>query len=464
VHEVYAGIGSNLGDRQANILAALQRLRARCEVTAVSAFYASPPAGGATGPEYLNLAVAVRTPLDRDAFEAFARAIEAAVGRSTSSIRLAPRPIDIDVLAIDGQVVRDDLEDRPYDAAPLAEIAPHLVRRRAFEFVRRVERSLHFSIDRQSLAPDVAISLERAGVRSVRRTIVSGSDANLRAYDAEFSMSNALGPNLAGAHMSRYSEILADTIDTCLRDDPNGSLAHLPGSIARAIVVAQDAPHAEVRVRASFGLERWTPVSALPTEERYTFLAIAYATPNGSRTLVGAEAFGMTACPCAQEMMRERSERKLREAGFDAGAAARALDAIPQATHNQRSRGSLLVGHPAKPQTVAVEDVIEIVENAMSSETYGLLKRPDEFFVVSKAHSRPRFVEDAARAMLAATLDMYGDLGDDAYVSARQVNDESIHKHDAFAQGFGTFGELRAELRGETIAERTRPSQWLRGS
>jgi GTP cyclohydrolase IV len=464
VHEVYAGIGSNLGDRQANILAALQRLRARCEVTAVSAFYASPPAGGATGPDYLNVAVAVRTPLDRGGFEAFARAIEAAVGRSTSSIRLAPRPIDIDVLAIDGQVVRDGLEDRHYDAAPLAEIAPDLVRRRDFDSVRRVERSLHFSVDRQSLAPDVAISLERAGVRSVRRTIVGGSDANLRPYDAEFSMSNALGPNRAGAHMSRYSEILADTLDKCLHDDPNGSLAHLPGAIARGIVDAQEAPHAEVRVRASFALERWTPVSALPTQERYAFLAIAYATPDGSRTLVGAEAFGMTACPCAQEMMREHSERRLREAGFDADAAARALDAIPHATHNQRSRGSLLVGHPAAPQTIAVEDVIEIVENAMSSETYGLLKRPDEFFVVNKAHSRPRFVEDAARAMLAATLDMYGDFGDDAFVSARQVNDESIHKHDAFAQGFGTFGELRAELRGETVAVRTRPSQWLRGS
>jgi GTP cyclohydrolase-4 len=464
VHEVYAGIGSNLGDRQANILAALQRLRARCEVTAVSAFYASPPAGGATGPEYLNVAVAVRTPLDRAGFEAFARAIEAAVGRSTSSIRLAPRPIDIDVLAIDGQVVRDRLEDRPYDAAPLAEIAPDLVRRRDFESVRRVERSLHFSVDRQSLAPDVAISLERAGVRSVRRTIVSGSDTNLRSYDAEFSMSNALGPNRAGAHMSRYSEILADTLDACLRNDPNGSLANLPGAIASGIVNAQEASHAQVRVRASFTLERWTPVSALPTQERYAFLAIAYATPSGSRTLVGAEAFGMTACPCAQEMMRESAERKLREAGFDADAAARALDAIPQATHNQRSLGSLLVGNPAAPETIAVEDVIEIVENAMSSETYGLLKRPDEFFVVSKAHSRPRFVEDAARAMLAATLDMYGDFGDDAYVSARQVNDESIHKHDAFAQGFGAFGELRAELRGETVEGRTRPSQWLRGS
>ncbi|HEY1429703.1 MAG TPA: 2-amino-4-hydroxy-6-hydroxymethyldihydropteridine diphosphokinase, partial [Candidatus Tumulicola sp.] len=57
MHQAYAGIGSNLGDRQANILAAVQRLRAGCEILAVSAFYASAPAGGATGPEYLNVAV-----------------------------------------------------------------------------------------------------------------------------------------------------------------------------------------------------------------------------------------------------------------------------------------------------------------------------------------------------------------------------------------------------------------------
>ncbi|HXM08066.1 MAG TPA: hypothetical protein VN936_11400, partial [Candidatus Acidoferrum sp.] len=66
------------------------------------------------------------------------------------------------------------------------------------------------------------------------------------------------------------------------------------------------------------------------------------------------------------------------------------------------------------------------------------------------------------RAMLAGALDMYADLGDDAFVSARQVNDESIHKHDAFAYGFGTFGELRAELHGEVPAQHTRPSRWLR--
>jgi GTP cyclohydrolase IV len=462
VHVVYVGIGSNLGDRQSNILAALQRLRSRCEVTAVSAFYASQPSGGATGPEYLNVAVALRTPLDRHQVEAFAREVEAAVGRSNAAVRLAPRPIDIDVLAVDGEIVRDRLEERVYDAAPLSEIAPELVRRRTFDGVRKIERSLHFAVDRQSQAPDVALSLERAGVCSVRRTIVTGSGPAVRAYDAEFTMSNALGPNRAGAHMSRYSELLSEALDASKDEDSDCDIARLPSAIARRIVDSQDAAHAEVRLRATFSLERWTPVSARPSQERYALLAMAFATHSGVRTLVGAEAYGMTACPCAQEMMRERSERALHDAGIDADTATRALDVIAQATHNQRSRGSLLLGYDGNSAAFAVEDAIELIENAMSSETYELLKRPDELFVVNKAHARPRFVEDAARAMLAGALDMYSDLPDDAFVSARQVNDESIHKHDAFAYGFGTFGELRAELRGETPVSRTRPSAWLR--
>ena len=80
----------------------------------------------------------------------------------------------------------------------------------------------------------------------------------------------------------------------------------------------------------------------------------------------------------------------------------------------------------------------------MSSETYDLLKRPDEFFVVNKAHHNPKFVEDVVRGILARALEMYADFGDETFVFASQINYESIHKHDAFAEGFGLFGELRA--------------------
>ena len=172
----------------------------------------------------------------------------------------------------------------------------------------------------------------------------------------------------------------------------------------------------------------------------------------------------MTACPCAQVMVREHSLHELDEAGFSEADAHRALDALPVATHNQRGRGI----DPARRRRTAcrrdrAEDLVEIVENSMSSETYDLLKRPDEFFIVNKAHHNPKFVEDVVRGILARALDMYADFPDDTFVFASQVNYESIHKHDAFAEAFGLFGELREELRtGTYVTPKTDIAAWLR--
>jgi GTP cyclohydrolase-4 len=163
-------------------------------------------------------------------------------------------------------------------------------------------------------------------------------------------------------------------------------------------------------------------------------------------------------------MVREHAMHELVDVGFSEAEATRALDALPVATHNQRGRGSILLGSDAEhAEAVRAEDLVEIVENAMSSETYDLLKRPDEFFVVNKAHHNPKFVEDVVRGILARALDMYADLGDDTFVFASQVNEESIHKHDAFAEGFGLFGELREELRtGAYLTPKTDLAAWLR--
>lgn len=96
----------------------------------------------------------------------------------------------------------------------------------------------------------------------------------------------------------------------------------------------------------------------------------------------------------------------------------------------------------------------------MSSESYDLLKRPDELFVVQKAHRHPRFVEDAVREMLCNFVEMYPDLPESAYLHARQVNLETIHKHDVFAERGGTLAELRAEMRGGASLVTTLES-WL---
>ena len=461
---MYVGIGSNLGDRQANVLAALQRLRARATVDAVSSFYESAPAGGASGPAFLNVAARLRTPLDAPEFERFARNVEIAVGRA-STRKLEARPIDIDLLVVDGSVVQDRLAERAYNAVPLAELAPHFTEGlRVGNGVVRRERSLHFVSDRQEESPEVRLGLSRVGVSRVRRIVRLEIDGKTRVYNGEFTMVADLAPDKAGVHMSRFTEILEEaTLDVLAREDAPPRIERLVEAIAQEIVASQRAIRADVRLRADFGLERWTPVSGKRGEEIYTLVGIAHAGEGGTRCVVGVEAEGMTACPCAQQMVREHSLHELTEAGFTQTDANRALDALPGATHNQRGRGAVLLGVDAShAAAVRAEDLVEIVENAMSSETYDLLKRPDEFFVVNKAHHNPKFVEDVVRGILARALDVYSDLGDETFVFASQVNYESIHKHDAFAEAFGLFGEFREELRtGEYVVPKTDLAAWL---
>jgi len=483
MHTVYLGLGSNLGDRQGNILQALQKLRASATIDAVSSYYETAPAGGVTGPAFLNVAAAVRTELEPVAFEHFLRSVETAVGRQRTR-DLTARPIDIDIL-IFGDLVRDFgrfevphpyLANRPFNLLPLAEIAADVTEPRSGEkigalaaradaaHVVKKARSLHFFANRQEEEPDVKLSINRVGVSSVKRIVRLAIGGQETTFNGEFSMVADLAPDKAGVHMSRFSELLEEaTLDVLSASERPGRIEDVVAQIARAIVGSQQALRADVRLRAEFGLERWTPVSGKRGEETYALVGIAHADRNGVRRAIGVEAEGMTACPCAQLMVREHSVRELIEAGFSEADANRALDALPVATHNQRGRGSILIGTgDARDAEIDAADLVEIVENSMSSETYDLLKRPDEFFIVNKAHHNPKFVEDVVRGIMARALDVYADFPDHTFVQATQVNYESIHKHDAFAEAFGTFGELRRELQtGEYDGRKTDLATWL---
>jgi len=71
------------------------------------------------------------------------------------------------------------------------------------------------------------------------------------------------------------------------------------------------------------------------------------------------------------------------------------------------------------------------------------LKRKEEAELVIKAHQKPKFVEDVVRDMLSQVLKKYNDLPADVVVIARSESEESIHKHNAFAERVTTLGELR---------------------
>jgi GTP cyclohydrolase-4 len=118
---------------------------------------------------------------------------------------------------------------------------------------------------------------------------------------------------------------------------------------------------------------------------------------------------------------------------------------IPAATHNQRGRGSLSI-QVQDQKCVSIDRIIRIIEESMSSKVYGLLKRPDEAMVVAKAHRNPRFVEDCVRTMAQKVIEAFKELPDESVVTMKQINEESIHQHNAFAERTATLGELRAEL------------------
>ena len=115
-------------------------------------------------------------------------------------------------------------------------------------------------------------------------------------------------------------------------------------------------------------------------------------------------------------------------------------------------------------QKYRAETMIEIVEEGMSSEIYELMKRPDERFVVDKAHRRPRFVEDSVREMVRGVVERFPGLPDDAFVQAHQANFETIHTHDVEAERSGTLGEIRRELAdGVPPGHHTTLAEWLTG-
>jgi GTP cyclohydrolase I/GTP cyclohydrolase-4 len=316
------------------------------------------------------------------------------------------------------------------------------------------------TLDMQASLPEVQLGLTRAGVTGVQKAIRIRHEGHEKTFAAEISCTVDLDPAQKGVHMSRFPELFGEAIDAVVIGEAF-LVETLAEHIARNIVERQQAVRAEVRIEAQYPLERRTPVSDLATQEIAKLIGVAAASPAGVRRVVGVEAWGINACPCAQGLVRGSAAGRLADAGFAGDDVDRILELVPLATHNQRGKGTLLIGTDAP---INAEHLVELVERSMSSPVYELMKRPDELHVVEHAHLQPRFVEDSVRFALKSALDRYPELADDDFLFAQQVNLETIHRHDVVAERTGTVGELRAELDGRVATRHTELRDWLSAS
>ena len=299
--------------------------------------------------------------------------------------------------------------------------------------------------DAQSRPPVTRISLSRAGVTGVEKVIRFPEKGGHQLYHAELECFVDLNPQQSGVHMSRFQEVVNEAIDdVVLRAAFKAET--LAAQIAQRVRERQGGLRAEVSIKARYPEHKLTPVSGKTTQELHTLFGVAVASEAGLRRLVGVEAQGITACPCAQELVADAARARLAEQGFTDDEIERVLDAVPVATHNQRGIGTLYLGAGEKSDIeIDAEALLRIVEESMSSEIFELMKRTDERAIVEKAHRRPRFVEDCVREMLRGVVNAYPDL-EDGFVLARQENLETIHQHTVIAERHGLIGEIRTEL------------------
>jgi 2-amino-4-hydroxy-6-hydroxymethyldihydropteridine diphosphokinase len=132
----YLGLGSNVGDSEGHLRAALQLLP--CEgvhVVAVSSTWVTEPVGEILDqPDFLNAAVRVRTALEPDRLLDACKAVEAERGRQFDLPRHSPRPLDVDLLLLDEIEMETDrltlphpqVRNRRFVLAPLLELDPNL--------------------------------------------------------------------------------------------------------------------------------------------------------------------------------------------------------------------------------------------------------------------------------------------------------------------------------------------------
>ncbi len=304
--------------------------------------------------------------------------------------------------------------------------------------------------DIQACVPDYPINLTRVGVTGVKKLVKveRGGDERPIVLISSFEVFVDLPSDRKGANLSRNFEVIDEVLEEAI-NRPVYEIEELCGEIAKRLLSRHEyASRAEVKMKSEYVVRRQTPFTKVTCQEVVDIFAeaVAKSGPSGYLTkTVGAEVLGTTACPCAQEIMRDQVRQELSRLGVSPKDVEEFAERLPVATHNQRGRGSISIG-VCNRRCVSIDKIIKIIEESMSSKVYGLLKRPDEAVVVARAHSNPKFVEDCVRTMAQKVVEVFTDLPDDAAVTLKQINEESIHQHNAFAERVATMGELRAEL------------------
>ncbi|MBT5232047.1 MAG: GTP cyclohydrolase I FolE2 [Methylococcales bacterium] len=238
------------------------------------------------------------------------------------------------------------------------------------------------------------IPINKVGIKDIRHPIrVKDRSEGEQGTIAMFNMYVNLPHNYKGTHMSRFVEILNT-------HDREISINSFPDMLSE-MVERLEAESGHIEMSFPYFINKEAPISKVKSLLDYEVTLIGERTDGQNKMFTKIIIPATSLCPCS---------KKISEYG----------------AHNQRSHITVTV---EANDFVWIEEIIELVEQEVSCELYGLLKRPDEKYVTERAYDNPKFVEDIVRDI---ALRFNQDNRVTSYI-VESENFESIHNHSAYA-------------------------------
>ena len=237
------------------------------------------------------------------------------------------------------------------------------------------------------------LPINRVGIKDLRFPIQIAAASGIQTTVARLTMTVRLPADQKGTHMSRFVALMENRnrpLDYDELKNLTQQMLELLGAEAGAISAS-----------FPFFRRKTAPVSGIQSLLDYD-VTLGGEVENGAyrhtlKVLVPVTSL----CPCSKEISQ-------------------------YGAHNQRSHVTVSL---VCSENVAIENIIDIVEEQASCQLYGLLKRPDEKYVTERAYENPKFVEDMVRDVAVA---LRGDTRIASFV-VESENFESIHNHSAYA-------------------------------
>jgi len=238
------------------------------------------------------------------------------------------------------------------------------------------------------------IPINKVGIKEIRHPVrVLDRSGGEQHTIARFNMYVDLPHDFKGTHMSRFVEIL----NTHEQEISVRSFKEMLHEMTERL----EAESGHIEMSFPYFVNKAAPVSGVLSLMDYDVTLIGEFKGGRSHTYIKVVIPVTSLCPCSKEISA-------------------------YGAHNQRSHVTV---NARIRDFVWIEELIDLVENQVSCELYGLLKRPDEKFVTERAYDNPKFVEDMVRDI---AVQLNGDVRISAY-TIESENFESIHNHSAYA-------------------------------